>query len=569
VISFFNKAKKVLLFFMIQLVSNIGYSQKDMPNWKLLLNNSFDKKSLTSQPFFDSICKMPQQTIKKIIEQIEDESKTNDKHSLKTQLFLTKASLSFGSGKPFEEKPWHYWGVQSLKNAIANENEWLLQTTYQMLGYWYWAALNYDTCIFFQIKSIELAEKLGYTPSVIAGWKILASNTFYYTGNYAEVIKYGTEALPYIENKTANEQVNVLNNIGMSYQQLGKYDSALYYFDKLKTIALKNKKGVWVGIAQGNFGDIYYLKGEESKAVWYWQADVDSCFKYEESDNAFLSRAFINRFNFKNGQKEKAIQQLQEAFQLTRHVRMDIKITISKILAECFEKMGLQDSAIFYNRFYYRNTDSINQIIARNKFSLVRLKLDFDKTNTEILMVKKERSTEILRRNFLLILLSLVFTLAILFYNRQRLKNKLQSQQKIIAETEAEAAKKELNLFTQLLLEKNEQIEQLNQTLSEQQQLNTDELIHKTLLTDYDWNTFKDLFEKINTGFFNRLKEAAVGITSAEMRLAALVKLNMDNKQMASMQGVSVGTIRGTKSRLRQKLSITAEEDLENFIKNI
>jgi DNA-binding CsgD family transcriptional regulator len=101
------------------------------------------------------------------------------------------------------------------------------------------------------------------------------------------------------------------------------------------------------------------------------------------------------------------------------------------------------------------------------------------------------------------------------------------------------------------------------------QQKNEDELTSHTILTDDDWNRFKALFEKVHPQFFEKLKKLSPEITAAEIRLAALIKLNLDNKQMASMQGISVSSIRGNKTRLRQRLNITVENDLDLFIKEI
>jgi DNA-binding CsgD family transcriptional regulator len=65
------------------------------------------------------------------------------------------------------------------------------------------------------------------------------------------------------------------------------------------------------------------------------------------------------------------------------------------------------------------------------------------------------------------------------------------------------------------------------------------------------------------------LKSRAPVITQSEMRLAALIKLNLDNKQMASMQGISVSSLRGNKTRLRQKLALPPETDLDELIKSL
>jgi hypothetical protein len=169
----------------------------------------------------------------------------------------------------------------------------------------------------------------------------------------------------------------------------------------------------------------------------------------------------------------------------------------------------------------------------------------------------------------LLVALAALLVIGWLLFNRQRLKTKLAEQKQALAENETASAREQLSIFTQTLLEKNRQIETLNASLVQQSAAVSDELIHQTLLTDYDWNKFKELFEKLHPGFFPALKKVAPAITPSELRLAALIKLNLDNKQMASMQGISVSSLRGNKTRLRQKLNILPETDLEDVIRGI
>ncbi|RYF86087.1 MAG: hypothetical protein EON98_04720 [Chitinophagaceae bacterium] len=165
--------------------------------------------------------------------------------------------------------------------------------------------------------------------------------------------------------------------------------------------------------------------------------------------------------------------------------------------------------------------------------------------------------------------LAALFFIGLLLFNRQRLKTRLAKQQQAVAEAENVSAREQLALFTQVLLEKNKQIENLSASLVQQTTDNNEELVQQTLLTDYDWNRFRTLFEKTHPAFFTNLKALAPAITQSEMRLAALIKLNLDNKQMASMQGISVSSLRGNKTRLRQKLSLSPEKDLDELIKSL
>ena len=100
---------------------------------------------------------------------------------------------------------------------------------------------------------------------------------------------------------------------------------------------------------------------------------------------------------------------------------------------------------------------------------------------------------------------------------------------------------------------------------AEQQQL-LEELSHQTILTEEDWVKFKRLFERLHPGFFNRLKEKTPGITVAELRMAALTRLRLSTKEMASLLGISIDSVHKTRQRLRQRLQVPAEANLEESI---
>ena len=102
--------------------------------------------------------------------------------------------------------------------------------------------------------------------------------------------------------------------------------------------------------------------------------------------------------------------------------------------------------------------------------------------------------------------------------------------------------------------------------LTDEQQHLANELTHQTILTEEDWENFKSLFEKIYPGFFLNLKEKARDITIAEQRMAALTRLNLTARQMATMLGISVDSVHKSRQRLRQRLHLPVEVNLEESV---
>jgi tetratricopeptide (TPR) repeat protein/DNA-binding CsgD family transcriptional regulator len=463
------------------------------------------------------------------------------------------------------------FGINILQLATAAGDEHLITASCRALGIYYLKNKQQDKGLFYILKSISLLEKLKYSSALVCNEKLFTSSYLYSTRNYENCISFCHDILatPTIKIEPIN-LISVYNNIGLSYAATNKYDSAIDAFKNAISIAEKNNIGVWVGIASGNIGNVLKLQKKWEEAILYWQKDLDTCMKYKEWKEASIVSAYMSEYYFNKGEKEKAFQKINSAAALVfEQSSASNFITINRLKSHFFEQTKQYDSAIFYLRAYHRLDNAETENVTKTRFQQMSLLLDFDNSSNEYKLVQKEKQAEVIKRNFLLIALLIALLTGWLFINRQRLRFKIATQRKIIAENEIASAKAQLQLFTQTLIEKNEQIEQLNLKLDSVQQKNENELTSHTILTDDDWNRFKALFEKVHPQFFDKLKQLSPEITAAEIRLAALIKLNLNNKQMASMQGISVSSIRGNKTRLRQRLNITVDNDLDVFIKEI
>ena len=180
-------------------------------------------------------------------------------------------------------------------------------------------------------------------------------------------------------------------------------------------------------------------------------------------------------------------------------------------------------------------------------------------------------------RNGLMAAIVAVSIIIFLIINRGRLKNKFALEraesEKLRMEQEIQSAKEQINDFTSHIIEKTNLIERLEEQLkanilNSDQQMLIEELSNKTILTEEDWVKFKSLFNKVYPTFFQNLKKSAVDITVAELRMAALTRLELSSKQMAAMLGISVDSVHKTRQRLRQRLQLSSDMSLDEYIAN-
>lgn len=90
---------------------------------------------------------------------------------------------------------------------------------------------------------------------------------------------------------------------------------------------------------------------------------------------------------------------------------------------------------------------------------------------------------------------------------------------------------------------------------------------HETIiLTPLDWEQFKTVFNKQYPGFFVKLHTRFPKLTPSEIRLVTLLKLQFTIKMMAKTLGVSPQSIIKSRYRLKKKLELPKEADLETII---
>lgn len=115
------------------------------------------------------------------------------------------------------------------------------------------------------------------------------------------------------------------------------------------------------------------------------------------------------------------------------------------------------------------------------------------------------------------------------------------------------------------MLQKNQVLVQMTQLLSQARQQKGSEATRRVLkrlenLVDYginldkDWDQFQQVFEQVHPQFYQDLKTRFPALTRQDMRLCALLKLNLSNKEMATLLNISPHSVNMKRYRLRKKM---------------
>lgn len=80
---------------------------------------------------------------------------------------------------------------------------------------------------------------------------------------------------------------------------------------------------------------------------------------------------------------------------------------------------------------------------------------------------------------------------------------------------------------------------------------------------------FRECFELLHPHFLHRLREKVPAVTRREELLSMLIVLKQDNRKIAELMAIEPRSVLMLRHRFRQKIGMTTEISLENFIENL
>ncbi|MAE85596.1 MAG: hypothetical protein CMB80_22865 [Flammeovirgaceae bacterium] len=161
----------------------------------------------------------------------------------------------------------------------------------------------------------------------------------------------------------------------------------------------------------------------------------------------------------------------------------------------------------------------------------------------------------------------------------EREKERIEQDKKILEE-DVIFKSKELANYTMLLVRKRELLTELREDLKELKEVAKNEKSRNMLrnlvrkigihLNDEEHiHVFEANFERVHHEFFEELKTHFPDLTSKELRLCALVKMNLTNKEISPILNISLRGVETARYRLRKRLDLEHEENMVEFLEKL
>lgn len=382
-------------------------------------------------------------------------------------------------------------------------------------------------------------------------------------GSYPKALEYQTESLKLFESLGMKSEIAfVRENIGSIYEDLGKYDLAYANFQKAFLLNSELGDSLRVVGNLNNLGDVLRKTREAKKGLEFSKKAAEMSQRLgmlyqQKSAIVDISKAYAEMEDY-----ESAFKYLEQSRQLSDLVFSE----------ESTRQLAIQEAQ--YNLFT---------------------------KNQQIKELEQTRNFDAKVKWLLLFLVILLCVLGWVIFNRQKFKIKsnkdlLQRQEEILVmkeqliktekenlkllelkmEAEEQAHSKSLTAQTLHVIDKNQMLEDIQAKLksileedAKEQKKRIRNLIKQidfNFSHDTDWDDFKQTFERVHQDFFKNIQARSGKLTPAEMKLASLMRLNLNSKEIASSLGISMDSLRISRYRLRKKLNLKKEDSLQQFL---
>jgi tetratricopeptide (TPR) repeat protein len=457
-----------------------------------------------------------------------------------------------------------------LQKAITLKND-----TFQFYGYLYLFNDYYKVQDFVNMNRYLLLAERKANESRTASWKGavslrrgLASDQ---DEDYERSVSYYRAALGhFIE---ANDSIGIaesMEQVGCTYKELEKYQEAHIWYAKAIPLIKRICDSSEIALMYNNYSLLLSYEGNISGSIAY----LDSAIQVVHLRNdTYKEMMYLNNkasLYSESGQISKALEIYQQCLAINLQNKWADRLQNNYLgISVAYEAQGDYHNAFDYLKKFYLLKDSLYGEEVQTK--IVELEHSNELLNKQILLDKNQLELSKSKQRltwYSWVLLSICAVgLLMIYLWRKQVKQKKKEQQ--------ESEQNHQNIL-QILLSKNSEILELEAQLHQYESAaepqtetksNIDfDIYNQRILTDADWASFKNYFEKAYPNYIQRLRDTHSDLTEAEERLFLFMKLNIKIKEAATILGISAESVKKTKTRLRKRLSLAEEVNLQKYI---
>ena len=468
-------------------------------------------------------------------------------------------------------------------NGLVRQEAQALQNkarVYNSLGY-------HKLAVDCNLASLRIFESLDRLEMVASGYNTLGA-TYVYAGEMQKAAAQFKKSAAISSTLGENEMrftAEALSNTGFCYQELMLPDSALKYYRSSVVLAKKSADAIGVLLSNAGIASALSMTGKHSEAIALFEQVMIG-------HDTLEANPYLRNNQIKMGQVYRRSGDLQAAARIFNEMERAAPITGQ--LRESFLEARYELATASKNESqafnYFLELTSIRDTLAeRTKIAeLEELAIiyDLEKREKEIEILQERRAKDQWRLSTLLLGLISAISLGtlLIIYQRRRARKRRERDAKRIArmseETErlsdeVKAKDREITAQSVLTAKQQEELIYLKsslQELSSQKEVTPHEFnrlirqVDSQLSQEHGWERVLETFKEVQPGFIEGLAAEFPELTSSDLRLAALMRMNLGSKTIAELVHISPDSVKRARNRFRQKINIDKDTRLQDWI---
>jgi len=403
-------------------------------------------------------------------------------------------------------------------------------------------------------------------------------------------------------------QLDLKRRIATTFTKIGsvlldenRLSEAKDYFTN--ALNMQSDEGYDYGIAEAHnrLGTLSLMENELELGEYHIKKSMEIGAKVNDLNGQISNLIQFGKLLRLKGDYGLAEAHLKSALKKAKEKRLkQYELGAYKELKHLKKQTGNLNEAITYYDSYISLRDSLYNTGKSKQIAALEFGNALADKEKEIMLLReKERTNTIIKWSFGAGIASLGIIAFLIFKNQRtrRLKKReiYRKKQELLASNEAlaktalenaqlkqkemaqqlEFRNKELTSYTLNFVQKNELLQQLQEKLASAKEATPamrkkilEEMrrdIRQQVSIDRDWEDFKRYFEEVHTDFQKNLKDKHPDLSSNDLKVCALTRLNLNIKETAGILGISPESAKTARYRLRKKLGLSPEQELLDY----
>ena len=377
----------------------------------------------------------------------------------------------------------------------------------------------------------------------------------------------------------------VLNNLGVVYKSMGRYTDARRCYDAGLALFEADDYSRGIMSFNQNLGVLDNLEGKPEAGLLHCTTSLRIARESSLVQTQSEALNEIARSLMLLGREAAALESVDRAIALAEQAKLPDKEqqawgTRSDILV----RMGRSAEALTAYKRQQVLRDSVFTLEKAAELDRLQTLYEAEQREATIAHLTAQAALDEARRRWLLIGLIAIgvaaVTIVLALVQRRRRERELLHAQVRLRDAENQRLqdqldhkRRELTDKALHLAQKNELLRALEQELSGLRDNASDKdlagiasRLRFDQQIDQNWEQFTLAFTETRGDFFKQLAQRHPDLTPNEVRLAALLSMNLGNKELGTVLNISDEGVKKARYRLRKKLELRTEDGLEQYL---